>query len=138
MQLQSGAVRILHPSDFDMIQCIARGGRGGHGFYFETIDSVEDDLTMNLRQQAVLLTGYSQRSDGTKIPNATQVIPYEKDGLSGYIVANDFGYGASFLGTVSGHDSLLEVSAGCDCEVGVEAVMELLASVTVMDRAVSF
>lgn len=133
MQLQDGAVQIVHPSTFDMIQCTAGGGRGGHGFYYERINSVEDDLTMDLREQATWLGGYSERSDGSRVPTATEVIPYEKDGLSGYIVASSFGYGASFLGIIPGQDSLLEVSAGCDCQVGVDAIEELLPYITLMD-----
>ena len=131
MQLQSGTVRILHPANFDMLQCIARGGRGGHGLYSETIDLVDDDLTMSLREQATWLAGYSENRDGSRTPAATQVIPYEKDRLSGYIVASEFGYSVSFLGAIPGRDSLLKVSAGCDCEVDVEAVTELLSNITV-------
>ena len=133
MQLQDGSIQILHPSTFDMIQCTARGGRGGHGFYYERINSVEDDLTMDLREQATWLGGYSESSDGSRVPTATQVIPYEKNGLSGYIVASSFGYGASFLGTIPGQDLLLEVSAGCDCQVGIDAIAELLPYITLMD-----
>lgn len=133
MQLQSGAVQILHPSDFDMLQCLARGGRGGHGMYVETIEIVEDDSTMDLKEQATWLAGYSEGADGRRIPAATQVIPYEKDGLSGYIVANELGYSASFLGVIPGHDSLLEVSTGCDCEIGVDAITDLLPNITLLD-----
>lgn len=133
MQLQSGAVRIVHPADFDMLQCIARGGRGGHGMYSETIDLVADDLTMNLREQATWLAGYSENRDGSRTPAANQVIPYEKDRLSGYIVASEFGYSVSFLGAIPRRDLLLKVSAGCDCEVDVEAITELLSNITVTD-----
>lgn len=133
MKLQGGAVRILHPADFDMIQCTARGGQGGHGLYSEIIDLVADDQTMNLREQATWLAGYSQNRDGSRTPAATQIIPYEKDKLSGYIVTNEAGYSVSFLGAIPGRDSLLEVFAGCDCEVDVEAITELLSHITVMD-----
>ena len=133
MQLQSGAVRILHPSDFDMLQCLARGGQGGHGMYVETIEIVEDDLMMDLQEQATWLAGYSERANGSRIPAAAQVIPYEKDGLSGYIVASEIGYSASFLGVIPGRDSLLKVSAGCDCKVGVDAITDLLPNITLLD-----
>ena len=131
MQLQNGSIKILHPADFDMLQCIARGGRGGHGFYSETIDLVADDLTMGLRDQATWLVGYSENRDGSRTPIATQIIPYEKDRLSGYVVADKIGYSVSFLGAIPGRDLLLQVSAGCDCEVDVEAVTELLSNITV-------
>jgi hypothetical protein len=133
MEMQSGAVRILHPADFEMLQCTARGGRGGHGFYSATIGLVGDDQTMNLREQATWLAGYSQNRDGSRTPIATQIIPYEKDKLSGYIVTSETGYSVSFLGAIAGRESLLEVSAGCDCEVDVEAVTELLFHITVTD-----
>lgn len=133
MRLQSGAVQILHPSDFDMRQCLVRGGRGGHGMYVETIEIVEDDLTIDLEEQATWLAGYRERADDSKVPTATQVIPYEKDGLSGYIVTSELGYSASFLGVIPGRDSLLKVSAGCDCEVGVDAITDLLPNITLLD-----
>lgn len=32
MKRQDGSVEILHPDDFEHIQCVARGGLGAHGY----------------------------------------------------------------------------------------------------------
>lgn len=132
MRLQNGAVHILHPSAFDMLQCSARGGRGGHGYYFESLESVKDDLTIDLEEQAIRLGGYNQgRNDGNF--STTQVIPYEQGKLKGYIVKGRAGFGVSFLGVIPRRNELLKASVGCDCQVEIEDLTELLSNITVMN-----
>ncbi|MEL6554403.1 MAG: hypothetical protein AAFQ63_13185 [Cyanobacteria bacterium J06621_11] len=131
--LQNDAIQIVHPSIFDMLQCLGSGGQGGHGYYFETINLVEDDLTMDLEAQATWLAGYNERRDGTREPLANQIIPYENNEFSGYIVTNEQGYDVNFLGVIPGYDSLLEVSAQCDCQVDVAVMSKLLSDISVLD-----
>lgn len=133
MKLQNGAVMILHPDDFQMIQCIAQGGRGGHGFYSETIELVPDDLTMDLREQAIWMMGYGTNAEGDRVPIPHNIIPYQKGSISGYIVTSQSGYGVSFLGTIPNQSRLLQVSAACDCEVGIESVTDLLENITLLN-----
>ncbi|MFP4299104.1 MAG: hypothetical protein ACLFT0_14880 [Spirulinaceae cyanobacterium] len=133
MELQNGAVMILHPDDFEMIQCIAQGGRGGHGFYSETIELVPDDLTMDLREQASRMMGYGTNAQGDRVPSSDRIIPYQKGPISGYIVTSQIGYAVSFLGTIPNQSRLLQVSASCDCEVDIESVTDLLESMTLLN-----
>lgn len=122
---QSGAVEILHPDDFAMIQCVARGGLGGHGYYSETINLVPDNPTQTLREQARWAMGYQETPQGRKAIAST-VQPYDINGFSGFLVATDMGYSVTFLGRIPGDRRLLEVTAACDCPVGLEAVTDLL------------
>ena len=133
MKRQDGAVMILHPDDFDMIQCIAQGGRGGHGYYAETIELVPDDLSMDLREQARWTMGYGTNAQGDRVPVSERIIPYQKGRISGYIVTSQSGYGVSFLGTIPNQSRLLQVSASCDCDVDIESVTDLLESMTLLN-----
>lgn len=132
MKLQDGSVKILHPSDFEMLTCLARGGQGGHGYYSETISLVDDNLSMDLREQALWSGGYSENRDGSREPSATTVIAYEENGLNGYIVPSMERYSVHYLGILPGSDSLLKVSAGCDCEVDVASVTDLLSRMSLL------
>ncbi|MGP1385805.1 MAG: hypothetical protein ACTS2F_19765 [Thainema sp.] len=133
MKLQDGAVQILHPDDFEWLQCIARGGTGAHGYYSETIEQVEPDPAMSLREQAIWSVGYATNPDGSRSPAVTDVVPYQHSGLNGYVVSSMSGYSAVFLGTSPDSDQLLRVSASCDCEVEAEAVTDLLAGIKPLD-----
>lgn len=84
---------------------------------------------MSLREQVSWATGYSINADGSRTPGATQVFPYQANGIDGYIATSQSGYSVIFLGTVPGLNGLLEVSAGCDCEVDIEAVTDLLMNI---------
>lgn len=120
MKTQDGSVVILHPDDYQWIQCIVNGGSGGGGYYSESIRLVADEPSLNLREQAIQLFG--DRNN----PNANQIIPYKNDAISGYIVTYISDYSVSFLGTIPGQSQLLEVSANCDCPVEVKDVTEVL------------
>ncbi|MEC4805506.1 MAG: hypothetical protein SAJ12_05565 [Jaaginema sp. PMC 1079.18] len=133
MKLQNGSVMILHPDDFQMIQCIAQGGRGGHGFYSETIQLVPDDLTIDLQEQARWTMGFGTNAQGDRVPVSERIIPYQKGNISGYVVTSQSGYAVSFLGTIPNNSQLLQVSAACDCEVGIESVIDLLEGMTVLN-----
>ncbi|MEC4806508.1 MAG: hypothetical protein SAJ12_17590 [Jaaginema sp. PMC 1079.18] len=133
MKLENGSVMILHPDDFQMIQCVTQGGRGGHGFYSETIELVPDDLTMDLREQARWTMGDRINTQGDRIPSSDRIIPYQKGRISGYIVTAYSGYAVSFLGTIPNQSRLLQVSASCDCDVDVESVTDLLENITLLN-----
>jgi hypothetical protein len=122
----------LHPDDFEWIQCLARGGNGGGGFYSEQISQVSRDPSMSLREQATWTAGYSVNRDGTRTPVATSITRYQQNGLDGYIVTSISGYSVTFLGTTPQSNQLLKVSASCDCEVDVEAVTDLLSRIRLL------
>ena len=122
MKLQDGSVQILHPKDFEWIECGVGGGvsSGGSGYYFDGLQAISSDPTMSLREQAIQIMG------GRNL----EIMPYEQNGLEGYIVRSTYGYNVFFLGTVPGSEHLIQVSAGCDCEVDVEDVTEILVHVS--------
>ena len=126
MKKQDGLVEILHPDDYEWIQCLVNGGEGGHGYYSESIHLVDDDLTMNLKEQAINLSGYSIDRNGNRRPIDSMVLTYRKNGISGYIVASSIGYSVSFLGTIPGQSKLLQVNASCDCHVEIEDLIQVL------------
>ncbi len=130
MKRQNGSVEILHPDDYQWIQCLVNGGLGGRGYYSETIRLVEDDLRLNLREQAIELLG--DRDDSFN-PHYNQILTYQNNGISGYIVTSISGYGVSFLGTIPGQSQLLKVSASCDCEVEVKDVTDVLNKIRVLN-----
>ncbi|MGF1537446.1 MAG: hypothetical protein ACFB4J_13325 [Elainellaceae cyanobacterium] len=129
MKFEDGSVQILHPDDFEWLRCLANGGSGAGGYYSESIQQVAPDPTMSLQEQATLLAGYSTNPDGSRTPIATEVLHYQENGLDGYIGWYPYAYGHSFLGTVTGSDRLLRVSTGCDCEVELESLLDLLSKI---------
>jgi hypothetical protein len=133
MARENGSVEILHPDDYEWLQCLANGGVGAHGYYSESISQVAPDPSMSLREQATWTAGYSTNADGSRTPGATQVFPYRVNGIEGYIATSMSGYSVTFLGTVPGSDQLLEVTAGCDCDVDIEAVVNLLLNITPLE-----
>lgn len=133
MMRQDGTVEILHPDDFEILQCVARGGAGSGGYYSETIRIVEPDPSMTLQQQAILSVGYEIDAAGRRIPAYTNIIEYNQNSLSGYIVESISGYSTTFLGTYPGSQRLLEITASCDCAVEVQDVTNLLSNITFLD-----
>ena len=126
MLRQDGNVQILHPDDFAMIECLAQGGRGGGGYYSETIRLVSQDPSLSLREQAIWSVGYDYEN---KIPIATQVIEYNQLSLSGYIVKSQTGSSVNFMGNVIGRTEILKVNASCDCLVEVKDLTTLLSRI---------
>jgi hypothetical protein len=135
IKLQDGSVEILHPADFEILQCVLRGGEAGHGYYSEIIRLVEPDPSLTLREQAIWSVGYQLDSEGDRAPAYAQLLPYEgAGGINGYLVESISGYSVTFLGYYNGSDQLLEVNAGCDCGVGTEAVQTVLRRITVFNQ----
>jgi hypothetical protein len=132
MRFQDGTVAILHPDDFEHIQCVTRIGRGGRGLYSERIQRVERDNSLSLREQAVRSVGYKVDESGNRIPTADEIIDYSQNGLSGYIVvtsnAERSGWSSAvFMGTTPNTNQVLRIFVSCDCAVEVEDLTELLS-----------
>ena len=115
---QDGSVEILSPRDFAMTQCIAQGGRGGRGYYSESIEFVKQDPSLSLREQASLSAGV-----------AAQVIEYNQFPFFGYIVTSGRRSSVTFIGHIVGKTEILKVRAGCDCPVEVEDITTLLSRI---------
>ena len=133
MLRQNGEVEILHPDDFAMLQCLAQGGAGAHGYYSETIQLVTPDPDLSLREQAIWSVGYGFDENDNRIPAYADIVEYNQGDLSGYIVQSLSGYAVTFLGTYPGSRQLLEVSAGCDCSVEIEDVTEVLSRIMLLE-----
>ena len=118
MKFEDGSVQVMPPNVYRWFQCLASGGVAYHGYYFEEIQQVAPASSMSLRAQISEIAGNSSSAD---------MMVYQQNGLDGYVAAYPDGWGAVFLGKVPGSDQLLQVSTGCDCEVGVESVLELLS-----------
>ncbi|MBE9099962.1 hypothetical protein [Vacuolonema iberomarrocanum] len=130
MERQNWSVLILHPDDFDWLQCLSRGGIGGGGYYYEEIALVEPDPSMlDMREQAMWTVGHRRNRDGSRSPGASTTIPYQQGSLQGYIVTSETGTSAVFLGPANNSEQLIRVSAACDCEVHLEDITDLLGRI---------
>ncbi len=132
MQRENGQVEILHPDDFAMLQCIANGGYGGHGYYGESIELVQADSSMTLKEQAMWSMGHSTDAQGNRKPITSKILNYDKGDLSGYIATSNIGYAVVFMGALPGHNQILQVTAFCDCDVSVEDLTSLLANIRLL------
>ncbi len=131
MLLNNGTVQILHPQDFEFLRCIARGGRGGRGYYSESIRTVPRDSELSLREQASQIAGGDftiPTNDGN--PRVTEIAPYEQEDFSGYLIVSPTSYVVTFVGEYPQQpEQLLVVEASCDCEVDREALTDLLSRI---------
>ena len=135
MRRENGQVEILHPDDFAMLQCIAKGGYGGHGYYGESIELVKPNRSMSLKDQTMRSMGYSTDAQGNRKPIA-EVSNYDEGDFSGYIATSEIGYAVIFMGKIPGRSQLLQVTVFCDCEVSVEDLTNLLGNIRLMKQGV--
>jgi hypothetical protein len=118
-----GSVDLLTASDFEHVQCIARGGWGGRGMYFESLRLYNRNADLTLKQQIYrLATSRGQRVEA--------LVPISWQNLQGYrviypILGENLPYGqAAWVLLRSGR--ILKISAACDCEVSEENLTDLL------------
>ena len=130
MRMEDGSVRIVHPDDFRWLECVARGGVGGGGYYFENIYRVERDPGMNLMLQARYHLGSRVQRDGSLFPAGIIQGRYQRSGLDGYIAREETGLGVAFLGTVNNSRYLIGISPRCDCDVTLDDLADLLSRVS--------
>jgi len=107
MKLQSGAVKILHPDDYDFIQCMASGGRGRGGGYDAQI------IRLVNREEAV------QRLQNDISGRSAEVREHRQGDFSGYITTDLRSYGVTFTGTAPGISKAFVIAELCDCDVEV-------------------
>lgn len=133
MKKQDGSVEILHPNTFKRLQCLAQGGQGHGGYYSKRIQLVKDDLTMNLRKQALKYADESINTSGEFKPEVKNIFSYKNHDISGYVVASKSGYSVFFLGTIPNSSKLLKVSAVCDCQVKTKDITSLLDRISLLN-----
>lgn len=137
MKRNDGSVEILHPNDFEVFECIARGGVGGGGYYSEVLELVDRDDSMSLREQAIWSVGYGYDAQENRIPLADKVIDYKQGNLSGYIAIQTTSRArnsAVFLGEVPGTEKILKIYPSCDCDTTVDDLKDLLSRVKLTEQ----
>jgi hypothetical protein len=98
MKRRDGSVWIVHRLDFEHLQCIAKGGGGGRGLYYEDIRLVDRDRSVTLKDRAIKLVGNNSNLPGIRF------LKYQKDNISGYLIdipSPAFNH-AAFVGTIKG------------------------------------
>ncbi len=127
LRRQDGAVEILHPQDYEFIQCILAGGLGGRGYYSESLRLVPRDRRLSLREQALVISGNGADAVGPGGLRA-RAEPYRVGDWVGYLVESVSGYSVTFVSEQPRQPQfLLVVYAGCDCSVEREAMRDFLS-----------
>ncbi len=131
MKRQDGSVLILHPSDFEFLQCMERGGRGGRGYAFQEIKLIDIDESMSLQDKAIL-----DATDETETPEKNLIdgesafkFKFKNGNISGYVLLTELKYSSTFLGVTPDKKKALRIVAGCDCEVDMNSFLRLLSTV---------
>lgn len=129
MKRRDGSVWILHRLDFEHLQCIAKGGGGGRGLYYEDIRLVGRDRSVTLKDQAIKLVGNRSERSGIRL------LKYQKNNISGYLIdvpSPVFNH-AAFVGTIKGWENkILQIDASCDCDTKLRDVQGLLNRIRVL------
>jgi hypothetical protein len=129
MKRRDGSVWIVHRLDFEHLQCIAKGGGGGRGLYYEGIRLVERDRSVTLKDQAIKLVGNRSELSGIRL------LKYQKNNISGYLIdvpSPAFNH-AAFVGTIKGWENkVLRIDASCDCDTKLKDVQSLLNRIRVL------
>lgn len=129
MKRKDGSVWILHHLDFEHLQCIAKGGGGGRGLYYEGITLVDRDMSIPFKEQAIRLVTNGNTSPGIRI------FKHQQSNLSGYLMyipSPAFSH-AGFVGTIDGlENKVLEINAACDCDTKLKDVQSLLNRIRVL------
>lgn len=126
---QDGSTLILHPSDFDFLQCMARGGRGGQGYGYQSIQIIDRNELTTLEEN--ILSSGSKRISDEKLSGIESFFTFRTESISGHIVLTKLKYSAYFLGAIPGSGKVLKIEDGCDCEVNMNDLTRLLSTVKV-------
>jgi hypothetical protein len=129
MKRRDGSVWILHRLDFEHLQCIAKGGGGGRGLYYEGIRLEDRDRSVTFKDQVIKLV-----SNGSDTPGI-RLLKYQKNNISGYLIdipSPAFNH-AAFVGTIKGWENkVLQIDASCDCDTKLKDVQGLLNRIRVL------
>jgi hypothetical protein len=129
MKRQDGSTIILHPGDFEFLQCMERGGRGGRGYASQTIQLINIDESMDLKDQAILEATDKTATLDKNLTNVESVFKFQTDNMSGYVVVPKLKYSSTFLGVIPGSNKALIIKAGCDCEVDTNSFLRLVSTI---------
>lgn len=119
----NGEVWILNPVDYDLITCSARGGRGGRGLYYQFVKRIPNPKNLSLK--AFVLNKYKANAS---------IRPYKFSHLNGLLVESPgqaFGSSSFFLKTPT-IENIIEISAGCDCDIKAKDVIIFLKTISLL------
>ncbi|ACB54588.1 hypothetical protein cce_5242 (plasmid) [Crocosphaera subtropica ATCC 51142] len=126
MLKQDRSVEILHPNDYQFLECIANGGIAQYhtGRYSESIRLIENNQSEGLKE--LILDIYHG--------DLKTYFFYKNSRNPGYIIVSESGYSMTFLGTIPDKSKLLEVSIRCDCEVELQDLTNFLSRITLLNQ----
>ncbi len=114
MLRNDGSIRILDPSAFEATKCAAP-----HGIYFFDIKLVPNSKKLSLLELA--------KSSYTKQEGANMKLHnYNINNIEAVLIDSEGGYGAYGIFKAPGVNGVVEMSAGCDCEVDKTDIIRYL------------
>ncbi|HEY9827540.1 MAG TPA: hypothetical protein V6D19_19045 [Stenomitos sp.] len=120
----NGEVWILNPVDYDLIACTARGGRGGRGLYYQFVKRIPNSKHLSLKTFALNQYGVN-----------TSIQPYKFYHLNGILAESSLGRGtisSSFFLKIPPTEHIVEISAGCDCDVKAKDIIGFLETISLL------
>ena len=120
MKRQDDSVLILNPKDYEFLQCMAspRGSqRDARGLYSEQIQLITREAAAQTLQN---------------LSTESEFLEYKQGKLSGYLITTSRRSSTMFVGSVSGSEKFLLISVGCDCEVNVQDLSNLLGRISIL------
>ncbi len=108
---------------------MARGGRGGQGYGYQSIQIIDRNELTTLEEN--ILSSGSKRISDEKLSGIESFFTFRTESISGHIVLTKLKYSAYFLGAIPGSGKVLKIEDGCDCEVNMNDLTRLLSTVKV-------
>ena len=101
----NGAVEIVNPGTYEVLTCVARGGRAlGRGYTSVIVRSVNNSKNLDLQQFVEQRTRLRSR-----------ISPYNLGDQQGYLVESRSDSSAQFWLNSTDSPDITVISAGCDC-----------------------
>jgi hypothetical protein len=121
-----GEVWILNSVDYDLLACFARGGKGGgRGMYYSFFRSHANKGNLSLQE-------FVRKQYGA---NAS-IQPYLFSGFKGLLAEEsplDRGLvSSSYFLQIPGIENIIEISAGCDCDIKADNIKSFLKLVNLL------
>lgn len=133
MLLNNGTVKIVDPGTYELLVCIARGGKAlGRGYAQTRVRTVENPDNLDLRQ----LVDQNSREN-------QEISPYTFDGQQGYLVTQESNdrpvgipdsYAALWIETDDAPGAVV-ISRSCDCSGQRDRLLSLLERSNILDNS---
>lgn len=121
-----GEVWILNPVDYELLTCSTSGGIGGRGMYYSFIRSIQNTENLSLRTVVLKQYGSNSSTESLQLSNLSGLLAEETPGRG---VSS-----SSFFVKVPGIKNIVEIGAGCDCDVKPENIKAFLKTVSLLRR----